>query len=57
MMALAYGNWETIVNEHVIRAIDIRVNTRGEAEGILNTEERSRVAEGYYKKKDGVWKF
>ena len=40
MMALAYGNWETIVNEHVIRAIDIRVNARGEAEGILNTEER-----------------
>ena len=40
MMTLAYGNWETIVNEHVIRAIDIRVNTRGEAEGILNTEER-----------------
>ena len=35
MMALAYGNWETIVNEHVIRAIDIRVNTRGKLKGFL----------------------
>lgn len=40
MKALAYGDWKTVVNEHIIRAIDIKVNVKRRAKEVLNKEER-----------------